>query len=133
MTDSKRVWVTRMHKYVANPISLRTARFLPGQAVLETTGRTSGKPRRTPVGGSVRDGYFWLVSDHGRKSQYVRNIEADPKVRVQIRGRWHHGTAELCPDDDPQARLKRLPAYNSAMVRVLGTNLMTIRIALDKE
>jgi deazaflavin-dependent oxidoreductase (nitroreductase family) len=121
-------WVQR---YLANPINRRLARFIPGQAVVETIGRSSGIPRPTPVGGRLEDGSFWLVSSHGRHSQYVRNIMAEPRVRVQLRGRWHAGTAHLLPDDDPRQRLAELPAYNSAMVWLLGTDLLTVRIDLD--
>lgn len=110
-----------------NPILRR----LPLQTVLETTGRVSGLPRRTPVGGRRVGGSFWLVSEFGERSQYIRNIKADPRVRVRIRGRWHEGTAHLLPEDDPVARLRRLPRVNSLGVRALGTNLLTVRVDLD--
>lgn len=108
-------------------------RRLPGQTLLETTGRVSGLARRTPVGGRREGDSFWLVSEFGERSQYVRNIRADPRVRVRIRGRWHAGTARLLPDDDPQARLRRLPRVNSAAVRMMGTRtgLLTVRVELD--
>lgn len=108
------------------------AGYLPGQAVLETTGRRSGQPRRTPVGGRFEGSDFWLVSDHGPYSDYVRNIQADPRVRVQAGGRWYTGTAHLLPDDDPHQRLRKLPRFNSTMVRLLGTNHLTIRIVVDE-
>ncbi len=118
---------TAFQRRVANPLTRR----LPLQTVLETTGRVSGLPRQTPVGGRREGGSFWIVSEFGERSQYVRNIEADPRVRVRIRGRWHTGTAHLLPDDDPVARLRALPRYNSAAVRVIGTNLLTVRVDLD--
>ncbi|MGI5435989.1 nitroreductase family deazaflavin-dependent oxidoreductase [Streptomyces shenzhenensis] len=118
--------VTRIQRHLANPLSRR----LPSQTVLETTGRTSGLPRRTPVGGRRVGDSFWLVSEFGPKSQYVRNIQADPRVRVRIRGRWHSGTAHLLPDDDAVARLRSLPRLNSAAVRALGTDLLTVRVDL---
>ncbi|MEV0976851.1 nitroreductase/quinone reductase family protein [Streptomyces sp. NPDC049915] len=110
-----------------NPVLRR----LPTQTVLETTGRVSGLPRQTPVGGRRVGGSFWLVSEFGLRSQYVRNIQADPRVRVRVRGRWYTGTARLLPDDDPVARLRRLPRVNSVGVRVLGTDLLTVRVDLD--
>ncbi len=121
--------VTTLQRRVANPIQRR----MPSQTLLETTGRTSGLPRRTPVGGRVIDGAFWIVSEFGGKSQYVRNIEADPRVRVRIRGRWHTGTAHLLPDDDAHARLKALPRLNSAAVRAVGTDLLTLRVDLTAD
>ncbi|MFI6442496.1 nitroreductase/quinone reductase family protein [Streptomyces sp. NPDC050759] len=110
-----------------NPIMRR----LPLQTVLETTGRTSGLPRRTPVGGKRIGGSFWLVSEFGERSQYVRNIKADPRVRVRIRGRWHTGTAHLMPDDDIAVRLRSLPPMNSAAVRAIGAGQLTVRVDLD--
>lgn len=128
LPDRKRRWVSRFHRYVANPVTRR----LPTQVLLETTGRVSGRPRRTPVGGRLENGAFWLVSDHGDSSDYVRNIKADNRVRIRIRGRWRSGTAVLLPEDDPVARLAVLPRFNSSLVRALGTDLLTVRIDLDR-
>ncbi|WP_433684490.1 nitroreductase/quinone reductase family protein [Nocardia sp. CA-119907] len=114
------------HRRLANPITTR----MRDQILLETTGRKSGEPRRTPVGGKVEGEQFWMVSNHGEHSDYVRNINADPAVRVRIDGRWHNGIAHPLPDDDAIARLATLPRMNSAMVRAFGTNLLTIRIDL---
>lgn len=60
----------------------------------------------------------------------MRNIQADPQVRVRIKGRWHAGTAHLDPQDDARARLRTLPRLNSATVRAVGTNLLTVRVDL---
>lgn len=125
--DRKQRLVTAFQRHVANPLNRR----LPFQTLLETTGRTSGLPRTTPVGGRRVGGSFWLVSEFGYRSQYVRNIQADPRVRVRVAGRWHHGTAHLLPDDDPVARLRTLPRFNSAAVRAFGADLLTVRIDLD--
>ncbi|MFG3202733.1 nitroreductase family deazaflavin-dependent oxidoreductase [Streptomyces sp. NPDC048192] len=124
--DRKHRVVTAFQRRLANPLIRR----LPFQTLLETTGRASGLPRRTPVGGRRTGDSFWLVSEFGHKSQYVRNIQADPRVRVRIAGRWHHGTAHLLPDDDAVARLRSLPRLNSTAVRALGTSLLTIRVDL---
>jgi deazaflavin-dependent oxidoreductase (nitroreductase family) len=113
-------------KRVANPLFRR----LPIQTLLETTGRKSGEPRQTPLGGSRIGDQFWFVSEFGEKSQYVKNIQANPNVRVRLRGRWHKGAAHLVPDDDPHARLRELPQFNSFGVRTFGTNLLTIRVDL---
>ncbi|MER6569261.1 nitroreductase/quinone reductase family protein [Streptomyces sp. NPDC001093] len=126
-TDLKHRLVTGFQRYLANPLNRR----LPFQVLLETTGRVSGLPRRTPVGGRRVGGSFWLVSEFGTRSQYVRNIQADPRVRVRIGGRWHRGTARLLPDDDPVARLRSLPRFNSAAVRAFGTDLLTVRVDLE--
>ncbi|WP_405714376.1 nitroreductase/quinone reductase family protein [Streptomyces sp. NBC_00046] len=118
--------VTSLQRNVVNPLARRS----PGQILLETTGRTSGLPRRTPVGGRRVGQEFWLVSEFGEKSQYIRNIRADPRVRVRIAGRWHTGTAHPLPEDDARARLRTLPRYNSAVVRAVGAELLTVRVDL---
>ncbi|SPM36661.1 hypothetical protein W7S_12985, partial [Mycobacterium rhizamassiliense] len=122
----KRDVVHRVQRLVVNPVG----RQLP-VTMLETTGRKSGQPRRTPVGGRVVDDKFWMVSEHGDHSDYVRNIKANPSVRVRLGGGWRNGTAHLMPDDDAVARLGNLPKLNSAVVRLMGSDLLTIRVDLD--
>jgi deazaflavin-dependent oxidoreductase (nitroreductase family) len=127
MADNSRDRITNfVQKRVANPLMRRN----PFQTLLETTGRKSGEPRRTPLGGKVVGNQFWFVSEFGDQSQYVRNIEANPRVRVRLRGKWRSGTAHLVPDDDPHARLRSLPQFNSFGVRTFGTNLLTVRVDL---
>ncbi|MEU8898605.1 nitroreductase/quinone reductase family protein [Nocardia sp. NPDC048505] len=130
-TSTKRRRVSWFHRRIANPVMRPLAGHVPGNALLETTGRRTGLPRRTPIGGRRVDQTFWLVSDHGRESHYVRNLIADPRVRVRIRSRWYRGVAEIMPGDDARRRLRSLPWFNSMLVRVLGTDLLTIRIRLD--
>jgi deazaflavin-dependent oxidoreductase (nitroreductase family) len=118
-----------------NPVMRRAleAGIVPrGWALLETTGRRSGQPRRVPVGNGLRGEHFWIVAEHGRHADYVRNIERDPRVRVNVRRRWRTGTAHLLPDDDPRARLRRLKRpLNDAGLRVMATEMLVIRIDLD--
>jgi deazaflavin-dependent oxidoreductase (nitroreductase family) len=83
------------------------------------------------LGGKLVAGQFWFVSEFGEQSQYVRNIKANPRVRVRLRGKWRSGTAHLMPGDDPHARLQELPQFNSFGVRTFGTNLLTVRVDLD--
>ncbi|MDT5331709.1 MAG: hypothetical protein QOF31_3006 [Mycobacterium sp.] len=120
----------RMTKLFQKNVANQMMRLMPSQTLLETTGRKTGEPRRTPLGGSREGNQFWFVSEFGDKSQYVKNIQANPQVRVRLNGRWHSGTAHLVPDDDPHARLQSLPQFNSFGVRTFGTNLLTIRVDL---
>lgn len=111
-----------------------------GLALLETRGRTSGLPRRTPVGNGRTGDMFWIVAEHGERANYVRNIRHDPNVRIRLRMglryRWVHGIAEVLPDDDALARQRRiirwhpLRALNAMNVRVLGTDLLCVRVQL---
>ncbi len=122
----KRRIVHTVQRLAVNPVG----RKLP-VTMLETIGRKSGQPRLTAIGGRVVDGQFWMVAEHGEHSHYVMNIKANPRVRVRVNGAWHAGTAHLLPDDDPAARLRQLPGMNSAMVKVMGSELLTVRVDLD--
>ncbi len=114
-----------------------------GLALLETRGRSSGQPRRTPVGNGRMGKEFWLIAEHGIKAGYVRNLIADPRVRIRLRiglrYRWVTGIAQVRPDVDPLACQRRicrwhpLRALNAANVRVLGADLVTVRVDLAED
>lgn len=127
MSDLKFRLVHWGQRHFVNPVARRLGRLV----MLETIGRRSGQPRLTPIGGRLRGNEFWLVSEHGTKSDYVRNIQSNPAVRVRIRDRWRNGTAELLPQDDPRSRLSKLGGLNSVGVRLMGTDMLTIRIDLE--
>jgi deazaflavin-dependent oxidoreductase (nitroreductase family) len=57
-----------------------------GSRVLETRGRQSGQPRRTPVNLLTVDGHDYLVSPRGN-GQWVRNVRADGGRLTLILGR----------------------------------------------
>jgi deazaflavin-dependent oxidoreductase (nitroreductase family) len=135
MRLSKHRAVHVFQKYVGNPFVRRIAgrRFAPrGLVLLETTGRKSGLPRRTPLGSTLEGNTLWVVSEHGRRSGYGRNIEADPRVRVKVGGRWRTATARYLYDDDPRERLRSVGTRSNALaVRLVGTNITTLRIDLE--
>ena len=104
-----------------------------GVALLETTGRRSGQPRRVPVGDGLRGSQFWIVAEHGRQADYVRNIERDPRVRVKVARRWYTGTAHVLPDDDPHERMRWLRRpLNDTGVRAMASELLVVRVDLDR-
>jgi len=111
---------------------LRRGLAPPAFALLETTGRRSGRPRHTPVGNGLAGDAFWLVAAHGYQADYVRNLEADPRVRVKVGRRWRAGTAVILPDDDPEARSRAHPhGWDAALGRLIASTPLTIRIDLD--
>jgi deazaflavin-dependent oxidoreductase (nitroreductase family) len=140
--ETKRRLASGTAKYVFNPFVRGLFRLglpAPGIAILETTGRRSGRPRRNPVTSGLDDGVFWIVAEHGRRASYVRNIEANPHVRLHIGGQWRKGTARLVPDDDPRERLRYIASrhpiarLSTATVSLMQTDLSTIRIELNGE
>jgi deazaflavin-dependent oxidoreductase (nitroreductase family) len=128
----KRRLTTTAGHYLWNPLVRLVAGRLPGApALLETVGRRSGRPRSTPVGNGLQGNTFWVIAEHGRHSDWVRNIMANPRVRVQVNGRWRIGTGHVMPDDDPLARQRTLDPVNAQIVRLVGTELLTVRIDLE--
>ncbi len=104
------------------------------QALLETTGHKTGSSRRTPVGNGLRGDSFWIVTEHGYATHYVKNIQAQPRVRVKVGRRWYEGTAQILPGDDPRERLRRLGRpVNDTLLLLVGTEQLTIRIDLDDQ
>jgi deazaflavin-dependent oxidoreductase (nitroreductase family) len=129
---------------------LRVGLGPPTYALLETTGRRTGQPRQLPVANGLQGDTFWLIAGLGERAQYVRNIKADPHVRIRARpallrdgwrARWRSGTARLMPDDDARERHRRLSegrlAYRLDGVLLRGLSrlddgrMLTVRIDLD--
>ncbi len=127
--------IVGIQKRLFNPFVRLAAKtgLVPSVALLETTGRKTGEKRTTPVGnGLTKDRKtFWIVAEFGHKAAYVRNLQANPRVRVRVGRQWYSGTATTLPDDDPRERQKSMRKVNAAVVRAVGTDLLTIRIDID--
>jgi deazaflavin-dependent oxidoreductase (nitroreductase family) len=135
--------VRAVQRFVVNPLvrALHRLGLNPlGLAILETRGRVSGEPRRTPVGNGRVGDEFWIIAEHGMRAGYVRNIARDPRVRVRLRVglryRWVPGVAEILPDEDAPARQREIIRWrplrmlNAVNVRVLGADLLVVRVRL---
>jgi deazaflavin-dependent oxidoreductase (nitroreductase family) len=131
----KRKISTALATRVVNPLvrwAVRHGLAPRSYAILETTGRRSGQPRRTPVGHVVDGDTVWIVAEHGERAAYVLNLRANPRVRIKLRDDWRDGTARVVDDDDPRARLRRMGLrLNALVVRLMGTELLSVRIDLD--
>ncbi|WP_199723600.1 nitroreductase/quinone reductase family protein [Micromonospora sp. CV4] len=133
-----------LQQRLINPIVRRAWDWklpIPGDALLETTGRRTGQRRYTPVCDGLDGDVFWLVSQRGDRADWVRNVEADPRVRVKVGGgphaRWRAGTARVLRGDDPRERqrilagrglLRRLCLRTS---KAMNASPLTVRIDLD--
>ena len=118
-------------RYAINPMVKVVAGYVPWWSLLETTGRKSGRAWRNPVGNGLDGDTFWIVAEHGHQAGYVRNIEADPRVRLRVGGHWRNGVAHVLPEDDARVRQRSLRRVNAAFVRLMGTDLLTIRVDLE--
>jgi deazaflavin-dependent oxidoreductase (nitroreductase family) len=132
-----------VRKVPAEPAGQAGAAGRPAAAAVRAAGDDRAQQRqtrRTPVIDGLVGDQFWIVAEHGRHAHYVRNLERDPHVRVQRRRRWHSGLARVLDHDDPLARARWLadtlgPLHRAdpTVARLLGTDLLIIRIDLDHE
>ena len=124
-------------RYFANPAVALLGRLgirTTFATELETTGRKSGARRRVPVSANFDETGAWVISQHGRRSGWALNVEADPKVLIRQRNRWRAGIARFEPDDDPALRAStfatsRLTApLVRATFRALQSDPISVRI-----
>jgi deazaflavin-dependent oxidoreductase (nitroreductase family) len=102
---------------------------------LVTTGRTSGRPRRIEIWfAAVGDRWFALAGGRER-AHWVRNLRADPVVRVEIRGRTFEGTARLIEgtDEDPVAREAIADKYGRRGLEDWLRESLPVAIDLERE
>jgi deazaflavin-dependent oxidoreductase (nitroreductase family) len=104
--------------------------------LLTTTGRKSGLPRITPLQFEEHNGIFYLGSARGTAADWFRNIQANPRVLVQIRQRQFIGSAEAVTDtgrvaDFLELRLKRHPWMIGLLMHLEGLPLRYTRQDLE--
>ncbi len=85
-----------------------------GLIVLETTGAKSGQPRRVPLLATVFDGCVFIGTVRGRRSLWIRNLAAEPRVRCWIAGREHRGRARIFAPEAPLPPTDDLPPFARA-------------------
>jgi deazaflavin-dependent oxidoreductase (nitroreductase family) len=118
--------------------------------LLTTTGRKSGLPRVTPLQYELIAGDYYFGAALGLKSDWVRNLQADPRVHIQVKQKKLTGRAEVITDLDQivdyvQYRLERHPRMIGLILRMDGLkarptraelaeyaqNLAVIRVVVD--
>jgi deazaflavin-dependent oxidoreductase (nitroreductase family) len=69
---------------------------------LTTTGRVSGQPREIEIWFAEHDGRFYLVAER-ESANWVRNIQAQPQVRVRVGDAEFNAIARVVHNDrEPQ-------------------------------
>ena len=121
--------VMRAYWRMTMPFFRLAAGRVPGFALVETIGRRTGRRHQVPVGAKKDGDVIWVVA--GRRVDYVRNIEANPSVRVRMNGRWHEGSARLVPDDDARRRAIGISPVNGLFLVLANAQPMSIRIDLE--
>jgi deazaflavin-dependent oxidoreductase (nitroreductase family) len=70
----------------------------PHWVLLTTRGRKSGLPREVMLPCARTRDAVVVISTYGRRSHWLRNLEADPHVRFSARGELREGVAEVVHD-----------------------------------
>jgi deazaflavin-dependent oxidoreductase (nitroreductase family) len=109
---------------VLSRIGLRTALATE----LETVGRKSGQVRRVPVSAQFDHDGAWIISQHGTRSGWGRNIVDNPNIRLRQGSTWHAGVAKFRPDDDVVARGRKFGRVGAKVVKALETTPVSVRI-----
>ena len=81
--------------------------------LLTTRGRKTGLPRTTGLNYLVDGAVTYVVSGSGSSSDWLRNLQADPCVRVQVGRRRFAALAEIITDPVEQRRILTLWAEQS--------------------
>jgi deazaflavin-dependent oxidoreductase (nitroreductase family) len=95
---------------------------------LETIGRKTGQARCVPVSAQFDDKGAWVISQHGARSGWGRNIVDNPNIRVRQGNQWRTAVATFRPDDDVVARGRKFGRLGAKVVKALETTPASVRI-----
>ncbi|MDP8971502.1 MAG: nitroreductase family deazaflavin-dependent oxidoreductase [Actinomycetota bacterium] len=77
---------------------------------LTTTGRRSGRPHTIEIWFAVDGGRLYLLSGGGQRSDWLRNLLANPEVRLRLGERIWTATARVVDQADQDGLARRLLA-----------------------
>lgn len=75
---------------------------------LTTTGRRTGRPHRIEIWYALDGDTLYLLAGGGRSSDWVRNLEAEPAVTVELEGRVHQARARVAGGGADAVRARSL-------------------------
>lgn len=76
-------------------------------AYLTTRGRVTGEPHRIEIWFGVHDGRILLMSGGRDRSDWVRNLQSNPRVEVEIAGETFTGIATILLESSETDHLAR--------------------------
>jgi deazaflavin-dependent oxidoreductase (nitroreductase family) len=98
--------------------------------LLRVRGRRSGVVRETPLNYVIADGSIWVVAGFGQRTEWYRNLVADPRVEAWLPGRRVAGT--VTEVRSPTVRRRILPALvRSPIGPALAAGLNPWRLGED--
>ena len=94
--------------------------------VITHTGRKTGIKRQTPLNYTIADGEIYCTAGFGSKSDWYRNIMANPEVEIWLPDGWWAGVAEEVTDDQARMPLLRQVLIDSGFAaRAAGIDPVT--------
>lgn len=119
---------------------------------LTTTGRVSGEPREIEIWfalvgileewdsqepGSTSKTIVYMLSGGQHRANWVRNLQAEPKVTIRIGDHTFPGTAHVVEDSDEDAMARRLllrkyAGTYSGDLTDWGSNALPVAVDLDQ-
>ena len=105
--------------------------------LLTTRGRKTGLARVTPLQYEIVEGVVYVASARGENADWVRNIQANPKVSVRLRKLEFQAEAEVitCVEkitDFLELRLQRHPIMIRTMFQAEGLSFPMQRNRLEE-
>lgn len=79
-----------------------------GVCHLQTTGRVSGRPRTIEIWFAVDGGRVYLLAGGRERAHWVRNLQADPSVRLRVGGQTLAGQARTIAGEPTELHARRL-------------------------
>jgi deazaflavin-dependent oxidoreductase (nitroreductase family) len=101
---------------------------------LTTQGRVSGRPHEIEIWFALDGQTLYLLSGGGDRSDWVRNLRAEPAVTVRVRDTTYSATARLVEDGEESERGRGLvfdkyqPRYSGSLERWRRESLL---VAID--
>ena|SRR5947209_2046224 len=109
--------LARFNRHVTNPIQRTWAGVLPGFAIVQHTGRTSGRVYRTPVNAFPAEGGFTILLTYGATTDWLRNLEAAGGELLHRRNRYQLAAPRVVHGAAGRALLPRPARLASRLLR----------------
>jgi deazaflavin-dependent oxidoreductase (nitroreductase family) len=102
---------------------------------LVTTGRRSGQPRDIRIWFAADGDTLFLLAGDRERAHWVRNLQAEPIVRVDIGGHVFRGRGRVIDGgaDDPLARDTVAAKYGTKWLERWLRESLPVRIDLERE
>lgn len=114
--------LARINKVITNPIQRRWAPHLAPWALIEHTGRRSGRHYRTPVLAWVDADTIAIVATYGRDTDWIRNVLASGGCGITRRGtQFRLVRPRLIPADSPDVVRGAKPFASAFAWVLIGT------------